>query len=296
VICRGRDRIILAEYPDYEGMTEESHRLEAGFRARLDPRDSACAPLPVGVDPIAFPGLWNINEGRHLFQSELRQGEHDVLGAALFRRWCASRAGEGCSDDILRWDRPVLLQLPNPRAEGLSLRLPADARSWTPTQVEQALATQDLGGRVVLIGSWDPRDDALRVVRRYKAQGVNSLPGVMVNGAVFDTLAGRVPTWRLADAVERAVGSPTLGALAALGVVMGWASAFGAMYLRDGAGTRGAALTLVTLLVLSWLTLHGLGLWLPTAESITSTGVLWVVLSWRRKRGARASADAGGGT
>jgi len=299
VVCRGRDRIILAEYPDYEGMTEDSHRLEAGFRARLDPRDSSCAPLPPGLDPIAFPGLWNVNEGRHASQTELRQGEHDILGAALFRRWCASGVGEGCSDEILRWDRPLLLQLPDPRAEGLSLRLPDDARSWTPTQVERALDTVDLRDRVVLIGSWDPRDDALPVpawVGLGEGFDPDALPGVMVQGAVFHTLASHGPTWRLADAVERAAGSPWLGALAALGVVTGWASTFGAMVLRAGAGSRAAVLALLAILVSSWLLLHLLGFWLPTGESITSLGVLWVVLSWRRTRGAsRALATVGGG-
>lgn len=298
VICRGRDRIVLGEYPDYDGMTGDSHRIEADFRACLDPRDGSCAPLPLGADPIAFPGLWNINEGRHLFQTELRQGEHDVLGAALFRRWCASKAESGCSDEILRWDRPLLFQLPDPRAEGLSLRLPDDARSWTPTQVEQALDTIDLRDRVVLIGSWDPRDDALPVpamVGLGEGFDPDALPGVMVQGAVFHTLASHGPTWRLADAVERSVGSPWGGALAALGVVTGWASAFGAMVLRAGAGSRAAVLALLAVLVSSWLSLHLLGLWLPTAESITSVGVLWVILTWRRaRRVSRASAAIGG--
>ena len=324
-LCARRDRVIAIEYPWYEGYTGDTHLVADRFRAALRRDNTACAPLPEQAAQVAFGGVWDVNEGRPIFQTRLRMaggGASDspsprdagslaqrwgtpsipLLGAELYWRWCAqAHEPGGCWEALRTWDRPIRVRLPDPRSDGWSLRLPADVSAWPQDRLALALRPLALQGAAVLVGSWDPWGDALPVpawMNLGEGFEPDAIPGVVNQAAVAHTLATRDAPWRLEDAVDRRLGARQdagLGWAAAAALTGLWSLVFGALYVWRGAGARAAGLLLALVLGVGGLSLRYLDLWLPSAQAVTAAGVLWALLAFRRaRRGARLLAVEGG--
>lgn len=308
LLAAHRDHVVAVEYPESMASPGFSSVLvsEPFYSALCDPDQPRCGARP-GVAPVSYGGVFDPNPGGTLHRTRLffdeglvnrgqpeqptaaRWGEGvlPVLGTEVYRRWCAARGD--CWALVGAWERPLRLRFPEVPTP---LRL-LNADQDTPDEIRDALARQQvvLRGKALFVSSWDPVEDAVSVPvldQLGEAGRPGQWPGVLVQAAVFHTLAARDPLWDLRDRVDQRLG---LGAASLVGggVVWLWLSlwalvgAFGALV-----GLRGRWLVpglSLGLSLLCWGLLSGGSLWLPLPASVLSVFLGWLLVTLRQRPG-----------